>query len=75
MAIVVVLILPLPNFLIAAIAPSIRGWMLSWPGVAMKSATSPLPTRSTIRWPIVVAGQVEILADVGEPLVRGQSAL
>jgi hypothetical protein len=28
-AIALVLILPAPNFLIAAVAPSMRGWMLS----------------------------------------------
>ena len=52
MATAVVLILPPLNFLIAAVAPSIRGWMFSCPGVAMNSATSPLPTSLTIRWPI-----------------------
>src|SRR5262249_17038716 len=29
-----------------------RGWMFSWPGVAMNSATSPSFTRFTMRWPI-----------------------
>jgi hypothetical protein len=41
-----------PDFLIALIAPSIRGWMFAAPGVAMNSATSPEPTRLTIRSPI-----------------------
>ena len=41
-----------PDSSIAAIAPSMRGWMLSWPGVAMNSATGPSPTSSTIRLPI-----------------------
>ena len=45
-------VIGLPDFLIASIAPSIRGWMFSEPGVAMNSATSPSPTRSTIRLPI-----------------------
>ena len=36
----------------ACFAPSILGWMLSWPGVAIKSATSPSSTRLTIRLPI-----------------------
>ena len=42
----------LPDCLIAAIAPSMRGWMLSAPGVAMNSATSPFGTIVAIRWPI-----------------------
>ena len=71
----VVLILPLPNFLIAAIAPSMRGWMLSWPGVAMKSATSPLADELDDPLAHVVARQVEILADVGQPRCSGASAL
>ena len=36
----------------ASIAPSMRGWMFSEPGVAMNSATLPSPTSSTIRLPI-----------------------
>ena len=31
----------LPESLNACWAPSMRGWMLSWPGVAMNPATSP----------------------------------
>ena len=42
----------LPDFLIESIAPSIRGWMFSEPGVAMNSATLPESTSSTIRLPI-----------------------
>ena len=42
----------LPESLIALIAPSIRGWMLSEPGVAMNSATFPEGTSWTIRLPI-----------------------
>ena len=42
----------LPESLIALIAPSIRGWMFSEPGVAMNSATLPSGTSSTIRLPI-----------------------
>ena len=41
-----------PDSRIASSAPSIRGWMLSCPGVAMNSPTLPEPTRSTIRFPI-----------------------
>ena len=33
-------------------APSIRGWMFDWPGVAMNSATSPDGTSSAMRLPI-----------------------
>ena len=47
-----------------------RGWMFSWPGVAMKSATS--PDFDVFDDPLAhaVPGQVEVLADVGEPAVR-----
>ena len=41
-----------PESWIAWIAPSMRGWMLSWPGVAMNRPTLPSPTSSTMRWPI-----------------------
>ncbi len=41
----------LPESLIASSAPSMRGWMLSCPGVAMKRKTSPLWTSSAIRAP------------------------
>ncbi len=44
--------LPREVCLMAASAPSMRGWMLSAPGVAMNSATSPLGTSSTMRLPI-----------------------
>jgi hypothetical protein len=37
--------------LIAACAPSIRGWMFSCPGVAMNAATSPESICSSARWP------------------------
>jgi hypothetical protein len=42
----------LPDFLIESIAPSMRGWMFSEPGVAMNRPTLPEPTSSTIRLPI-----------------------
>jgi len=42
----------LPDCLIAASAPSMRGWMFSAPGVAMKIATSPFGTSVAIRSPI-----------------------
>ena len=46
-------VMPLPLFLIVFIAPSMRGWMFSDPGVAMKRATLPdPPTRSTMCSPI-----------------------
>ena len=41
----------LPESLIACVAPSMRGWMLSWPGVAMKPTTSPPLTFSSARRP------------------------
>ena len=40
------------TFLRTLRAPSIRGWMLDCPGVAMNSATSPEGTRPWIRLPI-----------------------
>ena len=42
----------LPESLIALIAPSMRGWMFSEPGVAMNRPTLPEGTSSTIRLPI-----------------------
>src|SRR4028118_424657 len=41
-----------PESSMACFAPSILGWMLSWPGVAMNSATRPSSTISTILFPI-----------------------
>ena len=41
-------VIPLPFFLMVSCAPSMRGWMFSEPGVAMKSATSPDGTSSTM---------------------------
>ena len=41
-----------PDSAIASSAPSMRGWMFNWPGVAMNNATLPSPTISTIRSPM-----------------------
>ena len=41
----------LPESLNACCAPSMRGWMLSWPGVAMNPATSPESILVRARWP------------------------
>ena len=41
-----------PDSAIASSAPSMRGWMFNWPGVAMNNPTLPSPTISTIRWPM-----------------------
>jgi hypothetical protein len=43
----------LAGLLIAATAPSRRGWMLSCPGVAMNRATKPLSTNDAMRSPIL----------------------
>ena len=60
----------LPESLIAWIAPSIRGWMFSEPGVAMNSAT--LPDGHQLDDPLahLDAGLEQVLPDVGEPVVR-----
>ena len=55
----------LPDALIAASAPSMRGWMLSAPGVAMKIATSPLGTELDDPLAHLEPGHVQVLADVG----------
>src|SRR5918911_2324043 len=44
-------VMDLPDCLMAACAPSIRGWMFSCPGVAMKPATSPELTSCRARCP------------------------
>jgi hypothetical protein len=41
----------LPESRNACCAPSMRGWMLSWPGVAMNAATSPESTWVSARRP------------------------
>jgi hypothetical protein len=42
----------LPDCLIASEAPSMRGWMFSAPGVAMKPTTSPEASPDArARWP------------------------
>ena len=43
--------------------------MLSCPGVAMKPTTGPSPTSSAIRRPSACPGRIEVLADIGEPVV------
>src|SRR5690349_12980596 len=44
-------LMDLPESLNACWQPSMRGWMLSAPGVAMKSTTSPELTCFSARWP------------------------
>ena len=41
----------LPDALIASLAPSMRGWMFSEPGVAMKPTASPPCMSEEMRWP------------------------
>ena len=62
----------LPDFLIESIAPSMRGWMFSEPGVAMNSAD--LAGADELDDPLahLDAGQEEVLADVGEAVVVGR---
>ena len=60
----------LPDCLIAAIAPSMRGWMFSAPGVAMNSATSPFGTERRDPLAHGEARLVERLADVRHPRLR-----
>ena len=63
-----------PAFWKIGLAPSIRGWMLPVPGVAMIMATrSPLLTRpeETIRLAAACTGGEVVLANVGHPFVAG----
>ena len=47
-------------------APSIRGWMFSDPGVAMNSATSPDGTSEAMCSSHLLAGDEQVLPDVGQ---------
>ena len=64
----------LPESLIALIAPSMRGWMFSEPGVAMNSADLARGDEVDDALAHLDAGQEQVLADVGQPRV-GASAL
>ena len=55
----------------AWIAPSMRGWMFSWPGVAMNNADLALADELDDALAHRHARPEEILADVGHPGVRG----
>ena len=59
----------LPESLIASSAPSMRGWMFSCPGVAMKRNTSPRLDELDDPGAELQARLVEVLADVREPPV------
>ncbi len=71
MAVVVVLILPLPNFLIAAIETVDAG--LDVELARRCDEERHVAAADEVDDPLahVVAGQVEILTDVGQPVVRG----
>ena len=47
-----------------------RGWMLAEPGVAMNSATLPDGTSDLMLLAHLLAGDEQVLADVGEAPVR-----
>ena len=58
---------------IESFAPSMRGWMLSDPGVAMNSAMS-LPAGTRLEDPLahLLPGDEQVLADVRQPRVAGR---